>query len=88
MKLSKNRLLFIINSNIEQIVSFLQEDYGLSILEAFDIVYSSQIYEKLINTDTGLYLESAEYIYQYLKEEIDRKQENNNKTTKKKIEIN
>lgn len=70
MKLSKNKYQFIVNNDVELLVSFLQEDKSMTLLEAFDIVYSSAIYEKLINPNTGLYLQSAEYIYDYLKEEM------------------
>ena len=66
MKLSKNKYQFIVNNDVELLVSFLQEDKSMTLLEAFDIVYSSAIYEKLINPNTGLYLQSAEYIYDYL----------------------
>ena len=70
MKLSKNKYQFIVNNDVELLVSFLQEDKSMTLLEAFDIVYSSAIYEKLINPNTGLYLQSADYIYDYLKEEM------------------
>lgn len=74
MKLTKQQLQFIINSDVEDMVSMLQEDYGISIIEAFDVVYNSDLYAKLIDTRTGLYLQSAEYQYDYLKEEIAGKQ--------------
>lgn len=70
MKLTKNQIQFIINNDVEQIVAYLQEDYQLSVLEAFDKVYNSRIYEKLSNIKTGLYLQSPDYIYDYLKEEL------------------
>lgn len=69
MKLQKNQLQFIINCDVEQIVAYLQEDYNMSILDAFEFVYCSQTYEKLTNTNTGLYLQSPDYIYDYLKAE-------------------
>ena len=42
----------------------------MKILDAFNTVYNSNIYKKLIDTETGLYIESPLYIYEYLKEEI------------------
>ena len=42
----------------------------MSLLEAFDRVYNSRVYEKLMDARTGLYLQSAEYIYDYLCEEL------------------
>lgn len=70
MGLTKKQLQFIINSDVEQLVAYLHEDYKLSILDAFDKVYGSRIYTKLINTATGLYLQSPDYIYEYLKAEL------------------
>ena len=71
MKLNENQFQFIINSNVEQIVFYLQEDYGLSVIEALDKIYNSKIYDKLQNPQTGLYLQSPDYIYDYLKAEIE-----------------
>lgn len=70
MKLCHNEIEFIINCDVEKIVSLLQEDYGMTILDAFDTIYNSKIYKKLIDTETGLYIQSPLYIYEYLKEEI------------------
>ena len=53
-------------------VSYLQTDEGMSLSEAFKTVYNSAIYDKLISTDTGLYLQSPDYIYDYLKEEMEK----------------
>lgn len=70
MKLNKNQLQFIINCTVEQVVEYVQKDYNLSLLNAFDRVYNSQIYQKLVNTSNGLYLKSPDYVYDYLKKEI------------------
>ena len=70
MKLTKSQFQFIVNSDVEAIVSYLQEDQNMSLLDAFDKVYNSRIYEKLIDAKTGLYLQSSDYIYEYLCEEI------------------
>ncbi|MCR4773207.1 MAG: hypothetical protein K5854_02465 [Prevotella sp.] len=70
MKLTKNQLQFIINNDVEQIVLYLRQDYGYSIIDAFGCIYNSEIYQKLTDTNTGLYLQSPDYIYDYLKEEI------------------
>lgn len=72
MKLNKTQLQFVINCDVETIVSYLQCDYKLSVLEAFDKIYSSNIYQKLVNAKTGLYLQSPDYIYDYLCNEINK----------------
>ena len=70
MKLNENQFQFIINSNVEQIAFYLQEDYEVSVIEALDKIYNSKIYDKLQNPQTGLYLQSPDYIYDYLKAEM------------------
>lgn len=70
MALEKKQINFIIDCDVEEIVSLLQEDYGMKILDAFNTVFNSNIYKKLIDTETGLYIQSPLYIYEYLKEEI------------------
>ena len=46
------------------------EDYNMPMLEAFDKIYNSKIFEKLQDKGTGLYLRSAAYTYEYLKKEL------------------
>ena len=70
MKLDNPKIEFIINCDVEEIISLLQEDYGMDMLDAFDTIYNSKIYKKLTDTETGLYVQSPLYIYEYLKEEI------------------
>lgn len=70
MKLTKNQIQFIINCDVEEIVSLLQEDYNLSLIDAFGIVYNSDLYKKLVDLKNGLYIQSPLYQYEYLKDEI------------------
>ena len=70
MRLTKNQFQFIVNSDVETMVLYLQEENDMPILEAFDKVYNSQTYRKLADAKTGLYLQSADYIYDYLCDEI------------------
>ena len=70
MKLDNKKIEFIINCDIEEMAYLLQEEYGMDLLKAFDTIYNSKIYQKLTNTETGLYIQSALYIYNYLKEEL------------------
>ena len=60
---------FVVRSIVEELVSFLMEDYKMPMLEAFDKIYNSHIFEKLQDKSTGLYLRSAAYVYEYLKKE-------------------
>ncbi len=61
---------FLIDSLVEQLSISLMDEYGLSITESLNEVYNSQLYEKLIDLETGLYYQSAKYNYQLLKHEM------------------
>ena len=48
---------------------FLVEDFNLDIASALDVIYDSQLYAKLQDKDTELYVQSPGYLYDILKEE-------------------
>jgi hypothetical protein len=54
------------------LVTFLVEDEKLTIEAAMDKVYDSILFDKLSDSETGLYRESAAYCYCLLKEELAR----------------
>ena len=56
MKLTKNQFQFIVNSDVEMLVLYLQSEQNMSLLEAFDRVYNSRVYEKLMDARTGAFL--------------------------------
>lgn len=41
----------------QDLVAYVAEEFNLSVKEAMNKVYSSKLYEKLLDTETGLYLE-------------------------------
>ena len=59
---------FLINRTIDQMTVFLMEDYDLELPAALELVYNSQLYEKIIDLETGLYYQSAAYNYDLLKQ--------------------
>ena len=61
---------FLVESIIADVTRYLIEDMDLSILEALDIVYNSEFYDKLVDLETGLYYQSPAYCYEYLKHEL------------------
>lgn len=60
---------FLIGANIQDIIKYIMTDLGVSIKEAMRRFYMSEIFEKLQDTKTGLYLESPAYIYELYKNE-------------------
>lgn len=61
---------FIVNSVAGDMIAYLMEDTGMSMSEAFDKVYQSSTYQKLLEKSTGLYRNSSAYTYEYLKREL------------------
>jgi len=61
---------FLIQSKVQKLVLFLVRDFNMSLLEAFRTVYNSELYDRLIDTETGLYYKSSVHAYSYLKNEI------------------
>ena len=55
---------------VKDMISRLMEERGLSMKDAFDVVYTSRLFEKLNNPKTGMYFQSSGYVYSFLIEEI------------------
>jgi len=53
----------------QDIITKIAQEKGLEISQAMNEFYSSGIFEKLQDYETGLYLEGTDYIYELLKEE-------------------
>ena len=55
---------------VQDIVDMLAIDQNIEYDEAMNKFYNSKVFEKLQDKETGLYLESAEYIYDLFKDEM------------------
>lgn len=60
----------LIEGITQELVKFLCEDKNIEIEEAMEIIYNSIVFDKLTDVETGLCKESASYIYELLKDEI------------------
>lgn len=60
---------WLIDSLTKEIAAFIVEDEKIEYDEALKKLYTSKIFEKLADTETGLYREGAAYVYQYYLEE-------------------
>ena len=64
---------FLIECLCEDLVPMLMEEYGLTDMEAINLLYQSNTFAKIEDPQTGLYYQGAVYVFEYLKEEIDDK---------------
>jgi hypothetical protein len=65
-----NKIKALIEGIIGDLVGFIAEDSGVTIEQAMDIVYNSELFDKLTDCETELYRESSAYVYSILKDEI------------------
>ena len=64
------RIEFLKLKLTEELVAILMEEKGLSIEEAFAVLYRSQTYARLSDPNTKLYFQSAGYVYSLFEEEL------------------
>ena len=55
---------------VADLVDRVMTEYHLELEKALDVVYSSEIFQKLSDPATGLFKEGPAYIYSYLKDEL------------------
>ena len=55
---------------VQDLVEMLTETQGIEYDAAMHTIYDSQVYEKLIDIETGLYRESPSYVYGLLQDEL------------------
>ena len=55
---------------IQDIVCNIVEDFDIEFDEAMNRFYNSQTFDKLLNSETGLYLESSAYVYGIYQHEV------------------
>ena len=67
-----DKIKFLTDQNVQEIIAFIVEDNKIEYDEALDLFYKSQTFEKLSDCETGLYRESAAYIYELFKTEQKR----------------
>ena len=66
---SQQQQEFLIAYSIDRMTEFLIDEYQLSLPEAAQLVYKSDTYRKLGQTENGLYEQSPSYVYELLDKE-------------------
>lgn len=61
---------FMTNCLTRDILDILVEERDMSLSVAFDTLYNSETYEKLMNPASGLYFQSSRYVLSYLDQEL------------------
>lgn len=61
---------FLIECLTEDLIAMLMDTYGVSLDEAADRLYNSRTYSLLENENSGLFYQSAVYVFDMLREEL------------------
>lgn len=70
--MNQQDLQFQIESMATELARMLMAEYGWSWEQALDALYRSQTFKKIEDEHAGLFYQSDFYVFQYLKEELDR----------------
>ena len=70
MKVSQVEFQNMKDEIVKDLIARLMEEQGLPMQEAFDRVYTSNLFQKLCTPTTGLYFQSSGYVYSHLLDEL------------------
>lgn len=59
----------LIEYTIQDVIEFIVKDFQVEYDQAMQLFYNSETFDKLQDTETGLYLESAAYVYGMFQDE-------------------
>ncbi len=68
--MSNSDFKYMVEATAADLAELLSEELGLGISESLDILYNSETYSKLIDARSGLYFQSARYVFSFLKQEL------------------
>ena len=70
MKRTNTQIECMIEDLSSEIIRILMEEWQYNMTQAMEIYYNSDTIERLSDPTTGLYYQSAGYVYDYLKKEL------------------
>ena len=60
----------LLEYSIQDVIDMISTDQNIEYDEAMNKFYNSEVFEKLMDKETGLYLESPAYVYDLFKDEM------------------
>ncbi len=61
---------FLTDNLLAELLKIIMEKRNANIQDALDMLYNSQLYDKINDPETGLYFQSADYNYELLENEL------------------
>lgn len=62
----------MIEYTTQEVICYIMEDTGISMEQAMEQFYLSDVFRKLNDIETGLYLDGSAYVYEMLKREMQK----------------
>lgn len=62
--------IFLIDNLLGGLVQLIMDKQNLDIPKAMEVLYSSKLYDKIMDVETGLYFQSSDYNYEILEEDL------------------
>lgn len=69
-RLTSEQLQLLKDDLCVEIAGYLVDDFHYTPEEAIDVLYTSETFDRLQDNDTGLYYQSAGYVYSFLQNEL------------------
>ena len=69
--LNMDKVKALIEGVTQDVIAYLVEDDNLSIENAMNVLYNSEVFAKLSDSETGLYRESSAYVTGLLRDELE-----------------
>lgn len=70
MRLTTEQVNILQEELCAELVEILMEEWHYTMQEALGVLYNSDTFALIQDTETGLYYQSAGYVYAYLDEEL------------------
>ena len=74
MNITEQEFHQLLQSLTTELLTIMTEEQGMRLTDACDLLYKSHTFEKLSDSQSGLYIQSPRYILSYLMDEWDAKQ--------------
>ena len=81
MKLTNTQIECMIEDLSSEIIRILMEEWQYNMTQAMEVYYNSDTFERLSDPTTGLYYQSAGYVYDFLKKELTTGQVSSNRVS-------
>lgn len=72
MKVTETDSRYMLDCQERDVATILVENCGMTIHQALSVFYDSETYRLLQNPKTGLFFQSPQYVFSYLKQEMEK----------------